>query len=127
MRTVPMGLLHIGRFSATSRASPEDGPASACQANSFQYRMKGERSAMRVVCVPTKEQRTTFPRGSCTVQPSMLPLRPRLKVYWMGVVSTLSLVSRTKTASSFAGWVLLAFRLIEWIAPGNSDQLSPAR
>ena len=36
-------------------------------------------------------------------------------------------VSRTKTASSFAGSVLLALRLIEWVAPGGSDQLSPAR
>jgi hypothetical protein len=32
-----------------------------------------------------------------------------------------------KTASSFAGSVLLALRLIEWIAPDGSDQLSPAR
>ena len=51
----------------------------------------------------------------------------RLKVYLMGVVRGSSLVSRTKTASSFAGSVLLALRLIEWIAPGGSDQLSPAR
>ena len=51
----------------------------------------------------------------------------RLKVYLMGVVRGLSLVSRTKTASSFAGSVLLALRLIEWVAPGGSDQLSPAR
>ena len=51
----------------------------------------------------------------------------RLKVYLMGVVRRSSLVSRTKTASSFAGSVLLALRLIEWIAPGGSDQLSPAR
>lgn len=47
--------------------------------------------------------------------------------YLTGVVSGLSLVSRTKTASSFAGSVLLALRLIEWVAPGGSDQLSPAR
>ena len=45
----------------------------------------------------------------------------------LGVVSGLSLVSRTNTASSFAGSVLLALRLIEWSAPGDSDQLSPAR
>lgn len=32
--------------------------------------------------------------------------------YLTGVVSVLSLVSRTKTASSFAGSVLLALRLI---------------
>lgn len=51
----------------------------------------------------------------------------RLKVYLMGVVRGLSLVSRTKTASSFAGSVLLALWVIEWIAPGGSDQLSPAR
>lgn len=51
----------------------------------------------------------------------------RLKSYLTGVVKGLSLVSRTKTASSFAGSVLLALRLIEWIAPGGSDQLSPAR
>src|SRR5436853_2801245 len=50
-----------------------------------------------------------------------------LKVYLIGVVSNLSLVSRTKTASSLAGSVLLSLRLIEWIAPGGSDQLSPAR
>ncbi len=49
------------------------------------------------------------------------------EVYLRGVVRGLSLVSRTKTASSFAGSVLLALRLIEWIAPGDSDQLSPAR
>src|SRR5215470_12035987 len=48
-------------------------------------------------------------------------------VYLMGVVRGSSLVSRTKTASSFAGSVLLALRLIAWIAPGGSDQLSPAR
>jgi hypothetical protein len=47
----------------------------------------------------------------------------RLKVYLMGVVRELSLVPRTNTASSFAGSVLLALRLIEWIAPGGSDQL----
>src|SRR5262249_52747910 len=48
-------------------------------------------------------------------------------VYLMGVVRGSSLVSRTKTAISFAGSVLLALRLIAWIAPGGSDQLSPAR
>lgn len=57
--------------------------------------------------------------------PSFISMR--LKVYLMGVVRVLSLVSRTKTASSFAASVLLALRLIEWIAPGGSDQLSPAR
>ena len=51
----------------------------------------------------------------------------RLKIYLMGVVRGLSLVSRTKTASSFAGSVMLALRLIEWVAPGGSDQLSPDR
>src|SRR4051794_31198566 len=45
----------------------------------------------------------------------------------IGLVKGSSLLSRTKTASSFAGSVLLAFLLIEWIAPGGSDQLSPAR
>jgi hypothetical protein len=58
-------------------------------------------------------------------RPSFISMR--LKVYWMGLVRGLSLVSRTKTASSFARSVLLALRLIEWIAPGGSDQLSPAR
>src|SRR4029453_9470046 len=57
----------------------------------------------------------------------VLVLSIRLKVYLMGVVRGSSLVSRTKTASSFAGSVLLALRLIEWISPGRSDQLSPAR
>ena len=57
----------------------------------------------------------------------VLVLSIRLKVYLMGVVRGSSLVSRTKTASSFAGSVLLALRLIEWVAPGGSDQLSPAR
>ena len=57
--------------------------------------------------------------------PSFISMR--LKVYLMGVVRVLSWVSRTKTASSFAGSVLLALRLIEWIAPGGSDQLAPAR
>lgn len=46
--------------------------------------------------------------------------------YLTGVVSGLSLWSRTKTASSFAGSTLLALRLIEWVAPGGSDQPSPA-
>ena len=49
-----------------------------------------------------------------------------MKVYslgLMGEVSGLSLLSRTKTASSFAGRVVLALRLIECIAPGGSDQL----
>ena len=50
-----------------------------------------------------------------------------LKGYLTGVVSASSLVSTTKTASRFAGWVLLALRLIEWLAFGGSDQLSPAR
>lgn len=54
-------------------------------------------------------------------------LHPDWAVYLMGVVRGWSLVSRTKTASNFAGSVLLALRLIEWIAPGGSDQLSPAR
>src|SRR5262249_45833653 len=67
-------------------------------------------------------------RGSCTVQAfNGSRCRVRLKVYLMGVVRGLSLVSRTKTASSFAGSALLALRLIEWGAPGASDQLSPAR
>jgi|SRR6185312_5753038 len=57
--------------------------------------------------------------------PSFISMR--LKVYLMGVVRGVSLVSRTKTASSFAGSVLLALRLIEWIAPGGSDQFSPGR
>jgi hypothetical protein len=57
----------------------------------------------------------------------VLVLSIRLKVYLMGVVRGSSLVSRTKTASSFAGSVLLALRLTEWISPGRSDQLSPAR
>jgi hypothetical protein len=57
----------------------------------------------------------------------VLVLSIRLMVYLMGAVRGSSLVSSTKTASSFAGSVLLALRLIEWIAPGRSDQLSPAR
>jgi hypothetical protein len=44
-----------------------------------------------------------------------------------GVVSFLSSVSTTKTASSFAGSVLLALRLTRWMEPGVSYQLSPAR
>jgi hypothetical protein len=50
-----------------------------------------------------------------------------LKTYLMGVVRELSLASKAKAASSFAASVLLALRLIEWIALGGSDQLSPAR
>ena len=61
-------------------------------------------------------------------KPSMvLRCRVRLNVYLMGAVRGPSLVSRTKMASSFADSVLLALRLIEWVAPGASDQLSPAR
>ena len=44
-----------------------------------------------------------------------------------GVVRFLSSVSTTKTASSFAGSVLLALRLIGWLEPGISKKLSPAR
>ena len=43
-----------------------------------------------------------------------------------GVVSTLSLLSVTNTASSFAGFVPLALRLMRWTAPGSSKKLSPA-
>jgi hypothetical protein len=43
-----------------------------------------------------------------------------------GVVRFLSSVSTTKTASSFAGSVLLALRLIRWLEPGISKKLSPA-
>jgi hypothetical protein len=46
--------------------------------------------------------------------------------YLTGVVGTWSSVSTTKTASSFASRVLLALRLMGWLAPGGSDQLSPA-
>ena len=35
-------------------------------------------------------------------------------------------MSTTKTASNFAGLLLLALRLIGWLAFGGSDQLSPA-
>ena len=44
-----------------------------------------------------------------------------------GTVSSLSSVSTTKTASSFAGSILLALRLTRWMEPGVSYQLSPAR
>src|SRR4051794_39219943 len=54
-------------------------------------------------------------------------LRSSRQLFLTGVVNALSFVSRTKTASSFAGSVLLALRLIEWSAPSGSDQLSPAR
>lgn len=50
-----------------------------------------------------------------------------LRGHLTGVVSTLSSLSTTNTASSFAGSVALALRLIAWLAPGASDQLSPAR
>lgn len=46
--------------------------------------------------------------------------------YSIGVVRAVSSVLTTKTASSLAGSVVLAFRLIEWVASGGSDQLSPA-
>ena len=44
-----------------------------------------------------------------------------------GVVSSLSSLSTTKIASSFAGSVLLALRLTGWLEPGVSKKLSPAR
>ena len=44
-----------------------------------------------------------------------------------GVVRFLSSVSTTKTASSFAGSVLLALRLTGWLEPGVSKKLAPAR
>lgn len=49
-----------------------------------------------------------------------------LRSHLTGVVSALSSESTTKTASNFAGSVLLALRLIGWLAFGASDQLSPA-
>lgn len=66
--------------------------------------------------------------GSPAVVGDLARWRCRVRLrYLMGVVSALSSVSRMKTASSLAGSVLLALRLIEWVAPGDSDQLSPAR
>jgi len=47
-------------------------------------------------------------------------------VYLSGVASSLPLVPTTNSANSFAGWVLLAFRLMEWLAPDGSDQLAAA-
>jgi len=49
------------------------------------------------------------------------------EIYLTGVVSSLSSVSTTNTASSFAGLVLLALRLTGWREPGVSWKLSPAR
>lgn len=67
-------------------------------------------------------------RGGEIATPMPVSFIPtRMRIYLIGVVSGVSLVSTTKTARSLAGSVLLALRLIEWIAPGDSDQLSPAR
>lgn len=65
------------------------------------------------------------PRPSTDCLRVLVPLN--VKSHLMGVVRGWSLVSRMKTASNFAGSLLLALRLIEWTAPGGSDQLSPAR
>ena len=43
-----------------------------------------------------------------------------------GIVSSVSFVSTTNTAGSFAGCVSLALALTAWRSPGSSDQLSPA-
>jgi hypothetical protein len=42
------------------------------------------------------------------------------------VVSSVSFVSTTKTASSLAGCVLLALALTPWRSPGSSEKLCPA-
>jgi hypothetical protein len=86
------------------------------------WSMRPDRVQTGVTALPSRHSRV------CAAQASNgSRCRVRLKVYLMGVVRGLSLVSRMKTASSFAGSVLLALRLIEWVAPGASDQLSPAR
>jgi hypothetical protein len=46
--------------------------------------------------------------------------------YLTGVVSSLSLLSTTNTASSFAELVLLALRLIGCLEPCGSSEESPA-
>src|SRR5262245_43989961 len=49
-----------------------------------------------------------------------------VRLYLTYVVSSLSSLSGTKTASSLAGLGVLALRLTGWLEPGGSDQLSPA-
>src|SRR5689334_3237007 len=44
----------------------------------------------------------------------------------IGVVSSVSFVSTTNTASSFARFVLLALALTTWRSPGSSEKLCPA-
>ena len=46
-------------------------------------------------------------------------------LYLTGVVSSLSSVSTTKTASSFAGAVVLAFRLTRWSSPASRTNFRP--
>jgi len=48
------------------------------------------------------------------------------RYFWTGNVSSRWTVSTTKTASNFAGFVLLAFSLTLWRSPGISEKLSPA-
>jgi len=43
----------------------------------------------------------------------------------IGVVSGMSLVSTTNTASNLAGFVLLALALTPWWSPGLSEKLCP--
>ena len=53
--------------------------------------------------------------------------RPAHWSYFLsGKVSSFWLVSTTKTASSFAGLVVLPFALTPWRSPGISEKLSPA-
>jgi hypothetical protein len=73
---------------------------------------------------PIRTRQFVWPSGMSASAPTTLIT---LEGYLTGVVSALSLVLRTNTASSFAGTVLLALRLIECSAFGGSDQLSPAR
>src|SRR5262249_57396417 len=57
----------------------------------------------------------------------LIALPRRRRSYLRGVVRFFSSVSTTKTASSLAGAVVLAFRLTRWMEPGVSYQLSPER
>ena len=61
-------------------------------------------------------------RGSETRQ----PLGDDRTHFSKGIVNSVSSVSTTNTARSFAGCVLLALALTLWRSPGSSEKLSPA-
>jgi hypothetical protein len=67
--------------------------------------------------------------GGAVGRPTLVREPPTMGVehqFPNGIVSSVSFVSTTNTASSLAGLVLLALALTPWRSPGSSEKLCPA-